>query len=69
MEIYIDQVFRLLTVLFYEEYLGKIGGIIYIDDGVAYYTFKLIKKFYTEVELLYMIWLAQSSDLNPIKNF
>ncbi len=68
LEIYVDQVLRLLAVLFYEECLGEIGEMIYIDDSAAYYISKLTKKFCTEVELLYMIWPAQSSDLNLIEN-
>ncbi len=69
LEIYVDQVFRSLAAPFYEEYLGEIGKMIYIDDSTVYHTSKFTKKFYAEVELLYMIWSAQFLDLNPIKNF
>ncbi len=68
LEIYVDQVLRPLVILFYEECLREIGEIIYMDNGAAYYTSKYIKKFYTKVGLLCMIWPAQLPDLNPIKN-
>lgn len=59
-----------MSSFFYKECLKEIREIIYMDDGTAYYIFKFIKKFYTEVKLLYMIWplTVQSSDLNPIEN-
>lgn len=56
LEIYIDQVFQPLVILFYKEYLREIGEIIYIDNGTTYYIFKYIKKFCTKVGLLYIIW-------------
>ncbi len=55
LEKYVDQVLRILAVLFYKKCLGKIEEMIYMDDGTAYYTSKLTKEFYVEVGLLYMI--------------
>lgn len=68
LEIYINQVYQLLVVFFYKEYLGEIGKIMYMNDSTIYYTSKLTKKFHIEVRLLYMIWLMQSLDFNSIKN-
>ncbi len=67
-EIYVNQVFQSLAIFFYEECLGKIGEIIYMDDDVTYYTSKLTKKSYAEVGLLCIIWQAQFLDFNPIEN-
>ena len=39
-----------------------------MDNDATYYTSKFIKKFCTKVELLCIIWLVQSPDLNLIKN-
>ncbi len=57
LQIYIDWIFWLLIVHFYEKYLRKIGEIIDIDDSVIYYTSKLTKKFSAKMILLHIIWL------------
>lgn len=40
-----------------------------MDDGAAYHTLKYTTQFCQEAGLFYMIWLIQSSKLNPIENF
>lgn len=67
-EIYINQVFWLLAIFFYEKCFGEIEKMIYINIGAAYYTSKFIKKFYTKLGLLYIIWPVQCLDCNSIKN-
>lgn len=63
-----DQVLRLLKVPFYGKCLKKIGEMIYMDNDATYHMSKYIKKIYAKIELLNMIWPAQSQDLNPIEN-
>lgn len=58
LKINIDQVFRPLVILFYEEYLREIGEIVYIDNGATYHIYKYTKKFCTKVRLLHIIWLV-----------
>lgn len=56
-EIYIGQVLLFLAVLFYEKCLKKMKKIIYISDKVAYHLSKYVNRFWTKIDLLYMIWL------------
>lgn len=44
-EIYIDQVFEPLVILFYKECFKEIGKIIYINNSALYYMSKYIKSF------------------------
>lgn len=46
-----------------------IDKIIYMNNGAIYYISKYTKKFSTKVELLCIIQLVQSLDLNYIKNY
>ena len=54
-KIYFDQVFQLLEVLFYREYLKEIREKIYIDDSTRYQIYKYTKKFNAVIKFLYMI--------------
>lgn len=58
LEIYVDQVFWLLTILFYKKWLRTIKKTIYMDNSTMYYMSKYTKKFCAKMRFLYIIWLA-----------
>lgn len=66
--IYIDEVLELMGVPFYEKCNEIRKDVLWMNDGTAYYTFKLVEKFRTKVGLKRIFWLPQSLDLNPIEN-
>lgn len=67
-EINIEMMLRPLRILFYEECVRKRGLMIWMDDGIGYYTSKRVITFCRETDLLRMDWSAQSLNLNPIEN-
>lgn len=54
-EIYVNHVFVLLSLDFFEKLVEENGDMIRIDDGMAYHTLKFTTKFYQKVDLLYII--------------
>lgn len=58
LEIYVNQVFQLLALSFYKQYIRRIGDMIYMDNSAIYHMLKYTKKYCYEVEFLYIIWSA-----------
>lgn len=67
-EIYINQVFNLLDLLFHEEMILKKRVMIKMDDSTVYHILKFKTKFYPKISLLHMNWPIQSLNLNFIEN-
>lgn len=67
-EIYVNQVFQPLSLLFFEKIIEKKRFIIQISDSTTYHISKLMIKFCCKIGLLRMKWPIQSLDFNPIKN-
>lgn len=68
-EIYVNQILKELSLLFYNCYIKERSPIIWIDNTAGYYILKAITKFYCKIGFLHNDWPAQLPDLNSIKNF
>ena len=68
LQIYVDQVFKQLCLIFYNELKDKRGFMIWIHDDASYHTSKFTTKFCCQAGLLYMNWPPKSPDFNFIEN-
>ena len=67
-EIYINQSSKELELTIFKHFNEKRQDMIWMDNGVRYYTSKMTTKKYQKFGLLQMLWPAQSLDLPPIEN-
>ena len=66
-QIHVDQVLEQLGLPFYNKLEEEKGFMIWMYNGASHHTSKFITKFYCQVDLLCMIELLQSPDLNSIE--
>lgn len=68
LNIYINQVLEKLGFLFYNQYIEEKSFMIQINNSAYYHIFKMTTAYYRHIGLIYMGWLVQFLDLNPIED-